>query len=242
MGQAHERSGLRTARRFLVGTLAVLLVLDLFLAVCFARVDWYLSWSTPLANRVYGQVLDGPDSWAVPLTWLMRSSGLAWAGTCGVVAGLIFLRIREQEASRRRAPPLARRPGRRPCRAMDDDDPLEWEPAPTRDERNLAVICHLSTFAGYVAPVIGDVAGPLAIYLTKRNESPHLRAHAVEALNFQISMLIYLGIAAALMYVLIGFVIFPLLIVLEFVVTIVAAVRAADGRAHRYPISIPFLA
>ena len=39
--------------------------------------------------------------------------------------------------------------------------------------RNTAVVAHLSTFAGLVLP-FGSVIGPLAVWLTRRNEDPFI--------------------------------------------------------------------
>ena len=55
--------------------------------------------------------------------------------------------------------------------------------------------------------------------------------HGKESLNFQFSMLIYSVIAAILMFVLIGFVLLPVLHVLNLVFVIMASLRASEGHA-----------
>jgi uncharacterized Tic20 family protein len=68
--------------------------------------------------------------------------------------------------------------------------------------RNTAVAAHLSTFAGLVVP-FGSVIGPLAVWLTRRDQDPFIDQAGREALNFGISIAIYGAVAlvAALMLV-----------------------------------------
>lgn len=105
--------------------------------------------------------------------------------------------------------------------------------------RNWAMAAHLSAFLG--AWVALALLGPLVVWLIKRHDHPFIRAHATEALNFNICVLVYVGIGIVLAFVLIGI---PLLIVLGIawlVLTIVAAVRAANGESYRYPLTIRFV-
>ncbi|MGZ5024427.1 MAG: DUF4870 domain-containing protein, partial [Chthoniobacterales bacterium] len=79
------------------------------------------------------------------------------------------------------------------------------------------------------------------VWLLKRDESPELDAHGKEAVNFQISMLIYNLVAAVFCLVLIGFVFLAILWVLNAVLCIIAAIKASDGEFYRYPMTIRFL-
>jgi len=110
-----------------------------------------------------------------------------------------------------------------------------YEPAP--DECNWSVAAQLSGFSGFLIP-FGNIALPLIIWLIKREESPFIEYHAREALNFQISMTLYVTIASLLIFVLIGFVLLPALIVFETVVMIRAALWASRGELYEYPLSI----
>jgi len=102
---------------------------------------------------------------------------------------------------------------------------------PNSDEKLWAWLSHASFF------VIGLI-GPLIIMLVKGNESPFIRRHAVEALNFHISVLIYSIVSIVLIFVLIG--IFTLLATFIFavIVTIMAIIKAANGEDYRYPLNI----
>lgn len=85
------------------------------------------------------------------------------------------------------------------------------------------------------------IVAPLVLLLTKGQESRFISVQTKEALNFQISMVIYWGITLALMFILIGFAIAPLLALLEAISIIVATVRASEGKPFRYPLTIRFV-
>jgi uncharacterized protein len=104
--------------------------------------------------------------------------------------------------------------------------------------RSWCVACHLSALAGFVVPALGHVFGPLIVWLIKRADSPEIDAHGKEALNFQISMLIYNLVAGVLCLVLIGFVLLAILHILNVVFVIIAALKAGEGEMYRYPLTI----
>lgn len=90
--------------------------------------------------------------------------------------------------------------------------------------------------AAHLVPLLGlSLIGPLVIWLIKREEDPFVELHAREALNFQISVLIY-GIIMAI--TIIGIVLLIPLAIFAFVAAVIAAVRAANGEPFRYPLSI----
>jgi uncharacterized protein len=98
--------------------------------------------------------------------------------------------------------------------------------------------CHLSALAGFVFPAFGHVLGPLIVWLIKRGESSEIDAHGKEALNFQISMLIYNLVAGVLCLLLIGFALLAALHILNVVFVILAAIKANEGQMYRYPFTI----
>ena len=85
-----------------------------------------------------------------------------------------------------------------------------------RDARNIAVLGHLSAFAGYFIP-FGNVAGPLIVWLMKREDSSFIDFHGKEALNFQISMTIYAIVSIILVLVVIGILLLIGLVLLELI-------------------------
>jgi uncharacterized protein len=107
--------------------------------------------------------------------------------------------------------------------------------------RSWNALCHASALAGLLIHFPGHLLGPLIIWLWKRDESAEIDAHGKEALNFQISMLIYNVVAAFFCLVLIGFVFLAILWVLNAVFVIIASIQASDGKFYRYPMTIRFL-
>jgi hypothetical protein len=109
-----------------------------------------------------------------------------------------------------------------------------------KQSRMWGMLCHLSALAGLVIP-FGNVLGPLIVWLTKKNDFPFVDDQGKESLNFQISLTIYVAVAAMLALLLIGI---PLLIALGIgglILTVIGAVNANDGKAYRYPMTIRFL-
>ena len=109
-----------------------------------------------------------------------------------------------------------------------------------KDETMWAMLCHISTFCVFIIP-FGNIVGPLVIWLIKRDEFPLVEDQGKEALNFQITMTIYYIASAILIFVVIGI---PLLIglaIFDFIVTILAAIKASEGEKYRYPMNIRFI-
>ncbi len=88
---------------------------------------------------------------------------------------------------------------------------------------------------------LGNILGPLIMFLIKKDEYPFGGDQAKEALNFNISCTLYLLISIALCVVIIGFVLLPILGIFWLVATIIAAVRSNEGVSYRYPLCIRFV-
>lgn len=108
------------------------------------------------------------------------------------------------------------------------------------DEKTWGMLCHLSAFAGAVIP-FGNIAGPLVVYSIKRTEYDFVDDQGKESLNFQITMTIAILIASLLMFVLVGFVLLPIIGIYAIVYTIVGAIKANNGEFFRYPITYRFI-
>ena len=107
--------------------------------------------------------------------------------------------------------------------------------------RTWNILCHASALLGVFFHFPGHILGPLIVWLAKRDDSAEIDAHGKESLNFQISMLLYNAIAVVFCLVLIGFVLLPILWVLNAVFVIVASIQASDGKFYRYPMTIRFI-
>jgi uncharacterized Tic20 family protein len=79
---------------------------------------------------------------------------------------------------------------------------------------------------------------PLIIMLTLGNRSAFVRHHAVEALNFHITVWVAGLVAGLSILLVIGVLLLPAILIAAAVFTIIAAVRAYQGELYRYPISI----
>jgi uncharacterized Tic20 family protein len=119
--------------------------------------------------------------------------------------------------------------------------PLPVSTSSASNVRTWAALCHASALLGVFLHFPGHLIPPLIIWLAKRDDSPELDAHGKEAVNFQISMLIYNAIAAVFCLVLIGFFFLAVLWVLNAVFVIIAAIQASDGKFYRYPMTIRFI-
>jgi uncharacterized Tic20 family protein len=114
-----------------------------------------------------------------------------------------------------------------------------------KDARMWAMICHLAGLAGLVIPVVGCIVGPLIVWQIKKEEFPFVDEQGKEAVNFQISMSLYLLISAPI-WILLSFVCIGVLIpvaisIVDLVFLLIAAVKANDGQHYRYPLTIRFI-
>jgi len=86
--------------------------------------------------------------------------------------------------------------------------------------------------------LLGCVLGPLAVYLSRRDQSQFVADHAREALNFNITVALAAIVCMALMVVFVGFILGTALFVGWLVLTLIAAIRASEGERYRYPVSL----
>jgi uncharacterized protein len=114
-------------------------------------------------------------------------------------------------------------------------------PPVQRPDTTWPMLCHLSALVALIGVPFGQILGPLIVWLIKKDQNPEVDQHGKEALNFQISMTIYGLVAGVLMLVLVGFVLLIAVIVVDIVLTIIAAVRASNGEFYRYPFTIRFI-
>lgn len=111
---------------------------------------------------------------------------------------------------------------------------------PTESEVSSARAAHLLTLLGYLVPFV-SVLAPLLIWQTTGKDSAFVTQHAKESLNFQISMLIYLTVAGLSTLILIGFLLVPLVIIVDIVLVIQQSGTAGRREASRYPFCIRFI-
>jgi uncharacterized Tic20 family protein len=110
-------------------------------------------------------------------------------------------------------------------------------PLAPSEERTWAMAAHLSSVLGIWLGFLGAL-GPLVVLLMQGQRSPYVRAQAVEALNFNISVLIYSVVGWILAVVLVGFLLLGALFVFWLIFTVIATVKVSNGEPYRYPLTI----
>lgn len=102
--------------------------------------------------------------------------------------------------------------------------------ATAHPDTTFAVLAHIGgLFTSWIAPLV--------IFLIKKSDegAAFTTANAKEALNFQITLFIVYMI---MMFSFVGLFLIFIPIVFNFVVCIVAAVKASNGVSFRYPLSL----
>ena len=107
-------------------------------------------------------------------------------------------------------------------------------------ERNWAMLCHLSAFAGFFFP-FGSIIGPLICWLSRKDESSWVNENGKAAMNFQLSVLLYIILAIPLCFILVGIPIVIFLVILRIVCIIIGSIKAPKGERFKYPLAIPFI-
>ncbi len=110
------------------------------------------------------------------------------------------------------------------------------------DERTWGLLAHVGALlAAFVALAF---LGPLLVLLIQGNKSAFVRRHAIESLNFQITLLIALAAGIVLSVATLGLgliIVLPVGLVigiLALVWIIMAGIKANNGEDYRYPLNI----
>jgi hypothetical protein len=118
---------------------------------------------------------------------------------------------------------------------------------PSKDAKTWAMLAHLLALVGLVIP-FGNIIAPLIVWLVKKDEHPFVDDQGKESLNYQIGvtilMVLLLAVGTALLAVCVGIVVLALALVLAIAViifVIIAAIKANEGVAYRYPGNVRFI-
>jgi len=104
----------------------------------------------------------------------------------------------------------------------------------TSTDRTWAVLAHLSIF-------VLALAFPLVVALSKGERSAYVGHQAVEALNFQTTVLLALLLCTLTAAATIGLVLLPVVVGGALVLSLRAAASARRGAWHRYPLTLRFV-
>ena len=100
--------------------------------------------------------------------------------------------------------------------------------SPSNDDKNIATVTHLAGTVFFFIPA-------LVVWVLKKDDSAYLADQSKEALNFQITIMIAMFIAKALLWLLVGFALVPLVWLVNVVFSIIAAIATSKGETYRYP-------
>lgn len=112
-------------------------------------------------------------------------------------------------------------------------------PGPTVEERQYAMFIHLSALLATVTGV--GILAPLVLWMIKKDRSPYIDYHGKQAVNFNLSVIIYGIVSAVLIIIGVGLLMLLALVVGWFVLVIVAGIKANDGEYYRYPLTLPLI-
>ncbi len=119
----------------------------------------------------------------------------------------------------------------------DINEAMSPPPAPageaSSEDRTLALLTHLSgIILGFIVPLI------LWLVNKDKPDKAFLNDQAKEALNFQITVAIAWVIAVVLSAIAIGFLLYPVIWIVNLVFCIIAGMKANEGVAYRYPFAL----
>ena len=131
---------------------------------------------------------------------------------------------------------------------MENPTPIPETPPPmlpdSPEARRWITILHLSALAGFVLVGLGQILGPLIVWLLKKNDVPGLDAAGKEVMNFQISWTIWWLLSWT--FFAIGWcLVFPLIVPFVLLAAWVlmganGAIKASNGMEPRFPLTIRF--
>ncbi len=108
-----------------------------------------------------------------------------------------------------------------------------------KSARTWAMLSHLGGLVGFIMVVpFANLIAPLAIWLIKKDEHPFIDEQGKEALNFQITIIIAMAVSLALTFVLIGFVLVPVVYLAAVILMIIATIKSNEGEHYRYPLTL----
>jgi uncharacterized Tic20 family protein len=110
---------------------------------------------------------------------------------------------------------------------MSVEADVDADEAPDGDT-TLAALAHASA-------LVASFLGPLLILVLADEGDELVQQNAKNSLNFQIIMAIAFFISAALTILLIGFLLVPIVGLIDLVLVVIATLRANEGEVYSYP-------
>lgn len=124
---------------------------------------------------------------------------------------------------------------------LDVSAPQQYGLSP-ESERSYCIALHLLGLSGLIFSITCiHLIAPLILWLFKRSSSQLLDRTGKEVLNFQVSWTLYLFVSGVLCLIVIGWLLFPIVLLAWLIFMIKAAIRASNGAFYTYPLTIRFL-
>ncbi len=108
-------------------------------------------------------------------------------------------------------------------------------------EKQWGMFTHLAALAALIGIPLGNVIGPLIIYIIKKDEYAFVADQGKEVLNFQITWSLIFMVSAILIIIGVGVLLLIGFGVAWLVLVIVGSVAASNGQNYRYPMTIRFI-
>lgn len=105
--------------------------------------------------------------------------------------------------------------------------------------RTYCTVIHLSQLSSFIIPGLGLIL-PIILWIAHKDQDEAINQHGRVTANWLLSLLIYSLICTVLAFILIGFLGFAILGLLNLIFAIVAAMKANNGELWPYPLSIQF--
>ena len=110
---------------------------------------------------------------------------------------------------------------------------------PSFDVNNWAMFIHLSQFCGYIVPLAGFIV-PIVLWQLKKDDDPVIDLHGKIVANWLITELIMALAFVMLSFLIIGIPLLMALGVAAIAFPIIGGIKANNGEAWPYPLSIKF--
>lgn len=110
----------------------------------------------------------------------------------------------------------------------------------SKEEKTWGLLCHALSLCGLLVP-LGNVIGPLIMWVIKKEESGFVKEEGKAAINFQLTVLIALLCCLPFTIVLIGFPLAVVIYIISVIFSILGAKQAYEGENYIYPFSLNFI-
>jgi len=93
----------------------------------------------------------------------------------------------------------------------------------------------------HLSSLVFGFLGPLVMWLISKDKDPRIDEHGKEAVNFQISLILYYILCVIGFFLIVGIFLIFAVLAIQIIFTIIAAVKASNGESYRYPLTIRFI-